>query len=158
ARRVKRAGYRLQFRLSDAVSTRMYRCFPEMCEGWTKNLALLFPNARELAVRRGVEFVLIAAGAGAVAQGVVDKSMKLTVAGAVAGSVVVFFFERRIRRAHFDSSSNVLAVFGLPLFALLLLRSHISHKRGEVVWKGRRYAVGMDSVLPANCGSLGYPR
>src|SRR5208337_704115 len=52
AKRVKRAGYKLRFRLSDVVSTRMYRSFPQMWEGWTKNLALLFPNARGLALRR----------------------------------------------------------------------------------------------------------
>ena len=59
AQAVKRAGYRLQFRLSDVVSTRMYRSFPQMWEGWTKNLALLFPSPRWLALRRVVEFVLI---------------------------------------------------------------------------------------------------
>ena len=62
ARRVKRARYKLQFRLSDAVSTRMYRNLAQMWEGWTKNLALLFPNARGLALRRAVEFLLIAIG------------------------------------------------------------------------------------------------
>ena len=63
ARKVKRAGYRLQFRLSDVVRTRMYRSFPQMWEGWTKNLALLFPNARGLAVRRGTEFALLVGSA-----------------------------------------------------------------------------------------------
>ncbi len=52
ARRVKQAGYRLQFRQSDAVSTRMYRSFGAMWEGWTKNLALLFPRPLWLAVKR----------------------------------------------------------------------------------------------------------
>jgi hypothetical protein len=32
-----------------------------------------------------------------------------------------------------------LAIFGLPLFAVLLLNSDISHKRGTVRWKGREY-------------------
>ncbi|HZD31216.1 MAG TPA: glycosyltransferase, partial [Candidatus Angelobacter sp.] len=41
ARLVKRAGLRLQFRMSDVVRTRMYRTFGQMWEGWTKNLALL---------------------------------------------------------------------------------------------------------------------
>ena len=52
AKRAKQAGHKLHFRLSDVVSTRMYRSFGEMWEGWTKNLALLFPNPRRLAVRR----------------------------------------------------------------------------------------------------------
>ena len=56
AKRVKQAGYKLQFRQSDVVSTRMYRTFPQMWEGWTKNLALLFPHPRRLAALRLVEF------------------------------------------------------------------------------------------------------
>ncbi len=56
AKRVKRAGYKLQFRVSDAVSTRMYRTFGQMWEGWTKNLALLFPQPRSLALRRRRSF------------------------------------------------------------------------------------------------------
>ena len=43
AKRVKQARERLQFRVSDVVSTRMYRSFSQMWEGWTKNLALLVP-------------------------------------------------------------------------------------------------------------------
>ena len=52
---------------------------------------------------------------------------------------VLYFFYHRIRRAHFDWLSNILAIFGLPLFAILLLNSYISHKKGSVDWKGRRY-------------------
>ena len=59
ARLVKQAGYRLQFRVSDVVRTRMYRSFPQMWEGWTKNLALLFPHPRRLAVLRLAEFAII---------------------------------------------------------------------------------------------------
>ena len=45
----------------DAVRTRMYRNFPQLREGWTKNLALLFPSPVRLAVLRALEFVLIVA-------------------------------------------------------------------------------------------------
>ena len=140
ARRVKSAGYRLQFRLSDVVSTRMYATFGQMWEGWTKNLALLFPNARGLALRRSLEFVLIAASVIATLMAVLVDRDKLAVLlnGALAG-VLLFFFYSRIRRAHFDWLSNACAIFGLPLFAILLLRSFISHKRGFVQWKGRTY-------------------
>ena len=57
-------------------------------------------------------------------------------AGAV---VVVTLFLRRIVRAHFDWLSNCVAVFGLPLFSLLLVNSYISHKNGKLRWKGRVY-------------------
>ncbi len=56
AKRLKQAGYALRFGMSDVVSTRMYRSFPQMWEGWTKNLALLFPNPRGLALWRTMEF------------------------------------------------------------------------------------------------------
>ncbi len=142
ARRVKRAGYRLQFRLSDMVSTRMYRSFPQMWEGWTKNLALLFPNAVSLAIWRSAEFALIAAGVAAIAYGFLTRDPRWAAGGIFVGGGLLILFYRRIRRAHFDWLSNVLAVFGLPLFTLLLLRSYISHKTGTVEWKGRRYAAG----------------
>lgn len=64
ARLVKRSGRKLCFRFgADAVRTRMYRSWPQMREGWTKNLALLFPNAGALAAIRALEFVAAAGGA-----------------------------------------------------------------------------------------------
>jgi cellulose synthase/poly-beta-1,6-N-acetylglucosamine synthase-like glycosyltransferase len=144
ARRIKRAGYRLQFRLSDVLSTRMYRTFPEMWEGWTKNLALLFPNARGLAARRGTEFGLIAGSVAVFAKGIAERDVRWVAGGSIAGGVFMVLFYRRIRRAHFDWLSNVVSIFVLPLFAILLLGSYISHKAGVVEWKGRRYAVEAD--------------
>jgi cellulose synthase/poly-beta-1,6-N-acetylglucosamine synthase-like glycosyltransferase len=141
ARRVKSAGYRLQFRLSDVVSTRMYRSFPQMWEGWTKNLVLLFPNARGLALRRGLEFLLITGSLAGVLIAMRDRdSTGLLVNGALAFGLLVFFYQR-IRRAHFGWLSNGLAILGLPVFAVLLLRSYICHKRGSVQWKGRKLAT-----------------
>jgi glycosyltransferase involved in cell wall biosynthesis len=141
ARKVKGAGYRLQFRLADVVSTRMYRSFPQMWEGWTKNLVLLFPNARGLALRRGIEFLLIVGSATGIAIALADRdSIGLMVNGALAFGVLVFFYQR-IRRAHFNWLSTGLAVLGLPLFAVLLVRSYVSHKRGSVQWKGRKLAT-----------------
>ncbi len=141
ARKVKSAGYRLQFRLSDVVSTRMYRSFPQMWEGWTKNLALLFPNPRGLALRRSIEFVLIAASVIALAAALIERdSGAALVNGVIAFGLLVFFYQR-VQRAHFDWLSNVCAVFGLPLFSVLLLRSYICHKRGFVQWKGRNLAT-----------------
>jgi len=57
----------------------------------------------------------------------------------------VLFFRMRIRGAHFDWLSNLLAIFGLPLFAILLLNSDISHRRGSVRWKGRGYGAVADA-------------
>lgn len=154
ARRAKAAGYKLQFRQSDVVSTRMYRTFSQLWEGWTKNLVLLFPAARALALRRILEFVLMVASVVTTAKALlIDRDMLAGSLSATVAVVVLAFFYRRIRRAHFDWLSNALAIFGLPLFALLLLNSYISHKRGSVRWKGRIYAgaqqVGSATLRPA---------
>jgi hypothetical protein len=66
--------------------------------------------------------------------------------------VFLIFFEGRIRRAHFDWLSNTLAVFGLPLFAILLLNSDISHKRGSVRWKDREYGAAGGAAKPSVSG------
>ena len=50
ARAVKRSGRKIRFRFApDAVRTRMYRNYRELRDGWTKNLALLFPQPGRLA-------------------------------------------------------------------------------------------------------------
>ncbi len=139
AKRVKRAGYKLRFRVSNVVSARMYRSFPAMWEGWTKNLYLLFPRPRMLAMSRLSEFAGIVLSVAVAAWKLASGEI---VDGAVAAGLLVafvFLFQRRIRRAHFDWLSNSVAVLGLPLFAILLLNSDISHKQGVVRWKGREY-------------------
>src|SRR5271157_4686559 len=141
AKRAKQAGHKLCFHFSEVVSTRMYRSFGEMWEGWTKNLALLFPNARRLAVRLAIEFVVIVVAATfAVVSGLQDEKLACVMATAVAAQWLYLFW-KRIRLAHFDWLSNVLSLFGLPLFAVLLWNSDISHKRGSVCWKGRQYSI-----------------
>ena len=139
ARRAKQAGFRLQFRVSDVVSTRMYRTFSQMWEGWTKNLALLFPRPRLLAAERLTEFLFIVGGFGFATWRLLDGNKIEATAEAGLAILLTVLFVRRIRRAHFDWLSNCLAIFGLPLFALLLLNSDISHNRGRVAWKGREY-------------------
>src|SRR6266436_3896280 len=60
AKAVKASGRKIFFRFGgDAVRTRMYRSFAQLREGWTKNLALLFPSPARLAALRALEFVLI---------------------------------------------------------------------------------------------------
>jgi glycosyltransferase involved in cell wall biosynthesis len=159
AKLVKQAGYKLQFRQSDVVSTRMYRSFPQMWEGWTKNLALLFPHPRRLAVIRIAEFVVIVIGA-LLAIGMAWRGVAVA-AWLTACVVALFliFFLLRIRRAHFDWLSNSLAIFGLPLFGTLLLNSCISHNRGTVQWKGRQYrGVGAEPTASSDSDESQTPR
>jgi glycosyltransferase involved in cell wall biosynthesis len=145
ARAVKRSERRIFFRFGgDAVRTRMYRSFAQMREGWTKNLALLFPSPLRLALVRLMEFGLIV-GSGVVAGrlGAKDRIGAAIAVGLVC-AVLYGLFLRRILKAHFSWISNTLAVVGLPLFSYLLVRSKVAHNEGVVSWKGRRY--GSDEV------------
>jgi glycosyltransferase involved in cell wall biosynthesis len=150
ARAVKTTGRRIFFRFGgDMVRARMYRSLPQLMEGWTKNLALLFAEPLWLAFCRFSEFALIAAGITVVllahwTKGVSGLAM---VALALSGTVW-YFFMQRIRIAHFSWQSNLLALFGLPFFAYLLLRSKIFHERGMVSWKGRTYAGETARISP----------
>jgi len=141
ARAVKRSGRKIFFRYGgDAVRTRMYRSFAQLREGWTKNLALLFTSPVLLAALRALEFVLIVASFAISLVAALHGHWK---PAAVAGTLCVTlytFFLMRIRGAHFSWDANILAVFGLPLFSYLLLRSKSAHAKGSVHWKGRTYS------------------
>jgi glycosyltransferase involved in cell wall biosynthesis len=141
ARAVKASGRRIFFRFGgDAVRTRMYRSFAQLREGWTKNLALLFRSPARLAALRFTEFILIVNTAG-VALAAAMFHLRGVSAGAAAVCVVLLaLLFRRIRPAHFFWDANLLALFGLPIFSYLLLRSRLSYKRNKVSWKGRSYA------------------
>lgn len=141
ARLFKNAGRRIWFRYGGGiVRTRMYRSFSAMIEGWTKNLTLLFHHTVLLAAIRLLEFSVIA---GALIAGALLLGLHHPQAGwglpAAAGVFYLRFF-LRIRAAHFSWRANLMAIFGLPLFAALLLRSYLHARvRGAVTWKGRRY-------------------
>lgn len=141
ARLFKSAGRRIWF-CYDAglVKTRMYRSFPAMVEGWTKNLALLFPHPVRLAIIRALEFGIIGA---AICGGVLLERWgqpKLGLASLLVGLMFYFNFLVRVLGAHFPWRANVVAVFGLPMFSWLLLRSYVhTNVRGAVTWKGRTY-------------------
>lgn len=84
ARLVKRSGRKLRFRYGgDVVRTRMYRSFAQLSEGWTKNLALLFPSATRLAALRGLEFIAMFGGLSAMLVGVSTGSARVALVGGV---------------------------------------------------------------------------
>ena len=141
ARAVKRSGRKLFFRFGgDAVRTRMYRTFAQLREGWTKNLALLFPSPLRMAALRTVEFVLIVGSfAIAVTTALRGHWQPAMLAGVLSMILYAIFF-LRIRCAHFSWDANIFALFGLPLFSYLLLRSAREHAKGSVAWKGRKYS------------------
>jgi glycosyltransferase involved in cell wall biosynthesis len=141
ARAIKRSGRKIFFRYGgDMVRTRMYRTFAQLREGWTKNLALLFPSPRRLAALRTTEFVLIVASLTISIATAFHRHWRPAIVAGMLGVILYAFFFRRIRRAHFSREANVLAFSGLPLFSYLLLRSARAHAKGRVLWKGRTYS------------------
>ena len=135
ARRVKASGRQIRFRYAaDAVRTRMYRNFAQLREGWTKNLALLFPKPGWLAVKLLLLWI------------VPWTVVALYLAGVLASPWWMVFVSSpvylvmRTSRANFTTDMNILAsFFGMPMFAYLLLRSKRMHGKGTVAWKGRTY-------------------
>jgi len=153
ARAVKRSGRKIFFRYGgDAVRTRMYRNFSQLREGWTKNLALLFPSPGKLLARRVSEFAGIAGGIFVAIAASANRHWSIAaVAGVISGGLYGVFF-KRIRKAHFSCDANLLAIFGLPIFAYLLLRSK-PYAKGEVTWKGRRYRANSATSAAAEPNS-----
>ena len=140
ARAVKSSRRKIFFRYGDdAVRTRMYRSFAQLMEGWTKNLALLFPSPGRLALLRLTEFVLIVSSVTvAIVMGMRGRTPASAAVGLLALALTGLFL-RRIRKAHFSWDATVLALIGLPVFSYLLLRSRNAYQKGIVMWKGRRY-------------------
>jgi glycosyltransferase involved in cell wall biosynthesis len=132
ARAFKAAGYKIRFRYApDAVRTRMYRNFSQLREGWTKNLAVLFPNAVWLAAESMFLWTLLW-----VAFFIPHKFWLASIIFVVA--VACFFV--RVKESNFPAGMTLLGVlFGVPMFAYLLLRSKRAHSKGSVAWKGRSY-------------------
>ena len=136
---MKRAKNTIRFRYApDALSTRMYRGFRDMVEGWTKNLALLFPHALRLAGWRALDVILLLLP-------LLIWLLPYLVLWQRGAIVLLWLrtvirFYTRVARSHFGLVDCALSVLGLPLFVLLLVRSwmqhHVFHR---VAWKGRAY-------------------
>jgi glycosyltransferase involved in cell wall biosynthesis len=139
ARAVKSSGRKIRFRYAaDAVCTRMYRNYAQLRDGWTKNLALVFPKPGWLAAQTFLWWAFPFA----------NLLLPLFVPSIVhrawwfmPGALVFARNTGRMRRANFDLAMEFLgALFGMPMFAYLLLRSKRAHAKGKVTWKGRTYS------------------
>jgi GT2 family glycosyltransferase len=148
ARAVKQSGRKILFRYGgDAVRTRMYRTFAQLREGWTKNLALLFPSPVFLALWRLLEFAVVAASLALLTIAILEKNVFYAALCVIPPAITLM----RISRAHFSWDANFLGLFGLPLFSYLLLRSKTAHDNGSVAWKGRSYTPpGYGEAVRAN--------
>ena len=139
---VKRANYGLRFRYApEALSTRMYRSVPEMIEGWTKNLALLFPRPLLLASMRTIQFFLFF-GLPLLVLGMPQLVSWQRWAILLVWFRVCWGFYHQVARSHFPAGDMAVSILGVPLFAYLLLRSYGRRRfNRSVEWKGRSYTV-----------------
>ncbi len=144
AQRLKHAHEGLRFRYApDAVSARMYRSFGAMCEGWRKNLALLFPDALTRGIGKLVQAALI------FGLPLLAMWLYLTVVRAgIIWAVVLWWAWRlrvhyaRVSKAHFSVTDTVLSPLALPLFGWLLLDSWMGKRLHKPVkWKDRSYSA-----------------
>lgn len=138
ARLVKRRKLGLRLRYApEALSTRMYRSFGAMAEGWTKNLALLFGNTIFMAAWRMLDVALM------VALPVLMFYFYQPVARVAFGLLWLRTLWRVYARAvksNFPARDCALSMLGIPLFVVLLVRSWVHHTiKRRVAWKGRSY-------------------
>jgi glycosyltransferase involved in cell wall biosynthesis len=140
ANNIKRSSRVIRFRYApEALSTQMYRTTSEMIEGWTKNLALLFPKPLALALWRVLDLLLFF-GLPALAFGISwlvpwQRSVILLI-----WVRTLWRFYSRGARSNFPVFDVAISILGIPLFVYLLVRSVIHHRiKKNVAWKGRSY-------------------
>jgi hypothetical protein len=154
ARLFHNAGKRVYFRYGgDAVRTRMYRNWTQLREGWTKNLAVLFPHPGRLALQSVFLWFMAWSALGVAAYGVASQYFGQYFGWIVFAALWLVVYGRT-SAAHFSATNNVIAIaFGLPMFAYLLLLSKRAHATGKVFWKDRTYGVGAPKSVPAEVKS-----
>lgn len=139
AYKVKRAKKSIRLRYApDALSTRMYRDFRDMVEGWTKNLSLLFPHTMRLVLWRLLDLLLLLLPVLLWLFPYLLTWQRVALLALWARTLLRFY--QRVGRAHSSFLDSAMAPLGLPLFLGLLLRSLVQHRLlHRVQWKGRQY-------------------
>jgi glycosyltransferase involved in cell wall biosynthesis len=140
AHNIKRGSRIIRFRYApEALSTRMYQTTSEMIEGWTKNLAILFPKPIALALWRILDLLLFF--------GLPALALSLYWPQPWQRSVILLLWIRtlwrfysRVARSNFPWFDVAISILGVPLFVYLLIRSVVHHRiKKNVAWKGRTY-------------------
>jgi len=154
ARLVKSSGGRLLFLPGASwVRTRMYRSFPEMGEGWSKNLYLLagerlWPMLETVAGFCIFDYIPLAAlpvFGFAAAGGWMDwkPAVVLMLPGVLSFILRSLRYSSAISGLGFETALSGYRILGSLLFSLLLLNSAWMYRTvGKVTWKGRTYPVG----------------
>ena len=142
AQNIKRARFGIRFRYApDALATQMYRTLPDMIEGWTKNLALLFPSPLLLAAMQLLQFLLF------FGLPILALWLPLAVPWQRWAILLVWLrttwgFYHRAARSNFRADDVAISILGVPFFVWLLLRSWLRHRiQKSVSWKGRSYNI-----------------
>jgi glycosyltransferase involved in cell wall biosynthesis len=139
---IKRRKLGLRFRYApEAVSTRMYRSFGAMFEGWSKNLALLFGNPIALAAWRILDLLLLI-GLPVLAWFMYERNAQIVLVAALLllWARNLWRYYRRVAKSNFPFADCLISPIALPLFAALLYRSWFLHTvTKRVAWKGRDY-------------------
>jgi glycosyltransferase involved in cell wall biosynthesis len=140
AENIKRGSRIIRFRYApEALATRMYWTTSEMVEGWTKNLALLFPKPVALAVWRVLD-VLLFFGLPAAAFGLYWLQPWQRNVILLIWARTLWRFYSRVARSNFPGPDIAISILGVPFFIYLLLRSVNHHRfKKTVIWKGRNY-------------------
>jgi glycosyltransferase involved in cell wall biosynthesis len=139
---VKRSKRTLRFRYApDALATRMYVGFSDMVEGWSKNLAMLFPHALTLAAWRTLDVALLL-----LPLVLIPLSYLILWQKAVIVAIwlrTLFRFYARVAKSNFSAVDVAISPVALPLLIVLLVRSYLNHKLfHQIAWKGREYRTG----------------
>ena len=146
ASRVKNAGYGIYFTAPLAtIQTRMYRTFPAMWQGWTKNLYLLMGGSSVRMLREIMDvFPFFFLGGTLIFYWLLARSHQLplwTCLGLVVVALGALSLWRgfSIYRNPNPLSAIKYYVVGVCLYTALLLSSWWKNTRGRVLWKGRSY-------------------
>ncbi len=140
AHNIKRAKNTIRFRYApDALSTRMYRSTAAMLEGWTKNLALLFPAPIPMALLRLLDLLLLVCIPFIAVLWFFPTDLPRVLLWIVWARVLWRFYARTAK-SNFPPLDVALAILGLPVFIFLLARSYLQVRIiKRVTWKDRTY-------------------
>ncbi|WP_353070831.1 glycosyltransferase [Tunturiibacter gelidoferens] len=140
AENIKRGSRTIRFRYApEALSTRMYWTTAEMVEGWTKNLAILFPKPVALALWRVLDLLLFF-GLPVAAFGLYWLQPWQRNVILLIWVRTLWRFYSRVARSNFSAPDIAISILGVPFFVYLLLRSVSRHRfKKIIIWKGRNY-------------------
>jgi glycosyltransferase involved in cell wall biosynthesis len=153
ARRVKQAGYQIYFTAPiGIIRTRMYRSFPALWEGWTKNLyPLMGGTPKQVFSEFARDFpaveIIVLLSFWALLRGAYQPSLTLlAVLLLLAVALRCAHFAAQLYRNRYPLSYIKYFVPGMCLYSAALIASWWKNTRGSVEWKGRNYPSGTQPI------------